>query len=267
MTWMMRLWRANLRIPFRYDSDALGHAAHFKTILETGWYEYQPRLGVPYGQHYHDYPFSDDLHMAMAKILGWFTSDWVVAFNSYYLLTFLLCALTAVWFFRQCGLRPGWSVVLAVLFATAPYHFLRNEMHLFLSGYYLVPAGLVIVLWVARGEPVWRRRTGVEPGARHRSPAAARPPSWCSACWSTRASTTRCSSGCCWSPPVCSPWPAPGTSAGSAARWWWAWSCSAGICSPCCPTCSTAWPTAPTALRSCGCRTTPSSTRCVSVSW
>ena len=163
MTWMMRLWRANLRVPFRYDSDALGHAAHFQTILETGWYEYQPRLGVPYGQHYHDYPFSDDLHMAMAKILTWFTSDWAVAFNGYYLLTFPLCALTAVWFFRQCGLRPGWSVVLAVLFATAPYHFLRNEMHLFLSGYYLLPAGLVVVLWVARGEPVWRRRPGVKP--------------------------------------------------------------------------------------------------------
>jgi phosphoglycerol transferase len=163
VTWMMRLWRANLRIPFRYDSDALGHAAHFQTILETGWYEYQPRLGAPYGQHYHDYPFSDDLHMVMAKVLGWFTSDWVVAFNSYYLLTFLLCAISAVWFFRQCGLRPGWSVVLAVLFATAPYHFLRNEMHLFLSGYYLVPAGLVVVLWVARGEPVWRRRAGVNP--------------------------------------------------------------------------------------------------------
>ena len=163
MTWMMRLWRANLRIPFRYDSDALGHAAHFQTILETGWYEYQPRLGVPYGQHYHDYPFSDDLHMAMAKFLGAFTSDWVVAFNGYYLLTFLLCAISAVWFFRQCGLRPGWSVVLAVLFATAPYHFLRNEMHLFLSGYYLVPAGLVVVLWIARGEPIWRRRAGVNP--------------------------------------------------------------------------------------------------------
>ena len=70
VTWMMRLWRADLGVPFYYSSDVLGSAAHFETILETGWYEYQPRLGAPYGQHYHDYPFSDDLHMAMAKFVG-----------------------------------------------------------------------------------------------------------------------------------------------------------------------------------------------------
>lgn len=161
VTVMMRLWQADLRAPFFYDSDALGHAAHFKTTLQTGWYENQPRLGAPFGQHYHDFPFSDDLHPAMAKFLGLFTSDWVVAFNTYYLLTFLLCAGTAVWFFRQCRLTPWLAVALAVLFAVAPYHFIRNEGHLFLSAYYLIAPAMVIVLRVSRGERVWGRRRGV----------------------------------------------------------------------------------------------------------
>ncbi len=161
VTVMMRLWRADLRSPFFYDSDALGHAAHFKTTLETGWYETQPRLGAPFGQHYHDFPFSDDLHPAMAKLLGLFTSDWVVAFNTYYLLTFLLCAGTAVWFFRQCRLTPWMAVALSVLYAVAPYHFIRNEGHLFLSAYYLIAPAMVIVLRVSRGERVWGLRPGV----------------------------------------------------------------------------------------------------------
>ena len=158
---MMRLWRSNLRIPFYYTGDALGSAAHIKTTLERGWYEYQPRLGVPYGQHYSDFPFSDDLHLAMARLLGVFTNDWVIVLNSYYLLGFLACAGTAVWFFRQCGLNPWMVVALSVLFAVAPYHFLRNEGHLFLSAYYLIPPGMVIVLRVSRGEQVWGRRSGV----------------------------------------------------------------------------------------------------------
>lgn len=160
VTEMMRLWRVDWSAPFYYGSDAIGSAAHFKTTLETGWYESQPRLGVPYGQHYHDFPFSDDLHPAMAKLLGFVTGNWIHAFNGYYLLTFLLCGLTAVWFFRVCGLSGALTVVLSVLFAVAPYHFVRNETHLFLSAYYLIPPAMVLVMRAIRGERMWGRRAG-----------------------------------------------------------------------------------------------------------
>ena len=156
VTWMLQLWRADLSVPFYYKVDAIGSMAHFKTTIETGWYESAPRLGVPYGQHYSDYPFSDDLHPFMAKVFGWLTGgNWVVAFNGYYLATFGLCAVTAVWFFREVGLSRALSVLLAVLFAVTPYHFQRNETHLFLSGYYILPLSMVIVLRLARGERVW----------------------------------------------------------------------------------------------------------------
>ena len=169
---MMRLWRADWRVPFVYEADALGSAAHFVSTIETGWYESQPRLGFPYGQHYHDFPFSDDLHLVFAKLLGWITGgNWVAAFNGYYLLTFPLAAATAVWFLRQCRLSGPTTVVLAVLYSVAPYHLQRNENHLFLSGYYLIPVALVLVLWVVRGQPLWgsRARTGTGPIAGVRS--------------------------------------------------------------------------------------------------
>lgn len=168
---MLRLWRTDLGVPFQYTTDAQGSAAHFVTTLETGWYESQPRLGFPYGQHYHDFPFSDDLHLVMAKILGWITGgNWVAAFNGYFLLTFPLAAVGAVWFLRQCRLTGPTTVVIAVLFSVAPYHLQRNEGHLFLSGYYLVPVAMVLVLRVMRGESLWGLRTT----SGHSFPARAR---------------------------------------------------------------------------------------------
>lgn len=158
ITLMARLWRATWSIPLSYSGDAIGAAAMVKTTLETGWYESQPRLGAPFGQHYHDFPFADDLHLVGIKMLGLFTHNWPVVFNLYYILGYPLAALAAVWFLRRCGLRPLLAVVLAVLFAVAPYHLLRNEGHYFLSGYYMVPFGLGLVLAVARGEPLWGLR-------------------------------------------------------------------------------------------------------------
>lgn len=160
LTWMSRLWQATLSVPFSYTGDGVASSAYFKDVMQVGWYENQPNLGAPYGQHYHDFPFSDDLNPAMGKVLSLFTDDWAVAMNLYYLLGFLLCAATAVWFFRVCGLGAWFSVALSVLFALAPYHFLRGEGNLFLASYYCVPLAMAVVLRLGRGESIWRIRAG-----------------------------------------------------------------------------------------------------------
>ena len=163
ITVMARLWRATWSIPFVYAGDAIGAAAMVKTTLETGWYESQPRLGAPFGQHYHDFPFADDLHLVAIRILGLFIHSWPVVFNLYYILGYPLAAIAGFWFLRRCGLRPMLAVVLSVLFAAAPYHLFRSEAHYFLSGYYMVPFGLGLVLATAKGEPLWGLRTPPAP--------------------------------------------------------------------------------------------------------
>ena len=156
---MTRLWRANWSVPFFYEGDVISSAAHFKTVLATGWYENQPDLGVPYGQHYHDFPFSDDLHPLVIKLFGLFTGNWITVFNLYYVLGFPLAALTGLWFLRRCGVKGWLAVILAVLYSVAPYHFWRNEMHFFLGEYYAVPLGLGVALAAARSDPLWGNRT------------------------------------------------------------------------------------------------------------
>ncbi len=81
----LQLWNARLDVPFLYRGDALPTGAHFKTVIETGWYEYQPALGAPLGQTYHDFPAADNLHMIAARIIGFFVPDWPVAMNLYFL--------------------------------------------------------------------------------------------------------------------------------------------------------------------------------------
>jgi hypothetical protein len=151
----LQLWRADLGVPFSYSGDALATAAHFKTVIETGWYESQSLLGAPSGQVYHDFPTADNLHMLAPDLLRPFTSDWAVALNVYFLIGFLLTALAAVWFFRKVGISRVLSVVLAAAFALAPYHFLRGESHLFLASYYAVPLAMGLLVMILRRESVW----------------------------------------------------------------------------------------------------------------
>lgn len=157
----LRLWQADLGVPFFYRGDAVAVLSHFKTVQETGWYEFQSRLGAPAGQMYHDFPTADNLHFLVAKLLLLVVHHVGTAANLYYLAGFPLAALAAAWFFRVCGVSRPLSLVLAVLYSVAPYHFFRNESHLWLASYYPVPLALVVILWVIRGERLWTPRVSL----------------------------------------------------------------------------------------------------------
>lgn len=159
-TLMTRLWRADLSAPFFYEGDSVSSAAHVKATLEYGWYEYQPDLAAPAGQVYHVFPFSDNLHLALMRLVPVDALHWPVVFNTYYLLAFPACAVAALWLFRRVGLAAWTAVPLAVLFAVAPYHFVRSENHFFLAAYYTVPLALIPIVDVVRGVALWTPRAG-----------------------------------------------------------------------------------------------------------
>lgn len=157
--WFARdLGSIDWRVPLYFNGDALAVASHFKTVIETGWYESQPLLGAPYGQHYNDYPTADNLHFFAALVLSVFSHDFGFVMNLYFLLGFPLAAMAAVWFLRLVGVSRILSVALAVVYALAPYHFVKGEGHLFLASYYVVPLALGLVYLVGAGRPIWRMR-------------------------------------------------------------------------------------------------------------
>lgn len=159
----LELWKGKLSVPFTYTGDALPTAAHFKTVMQEGWYEYQPRLSAPLGQSYNDFPTADNLHMVAAKVLGLFTSDWALALNLYFLAGFALTAITMVWFLRTCGVSKVLTVALATLYALAPYHFIRGESHLWLGSYYGVPLALGLLVLILGRKPLWGRGSQSSP--------------------------------------------------------------------------------------------------------
>jgi phosphoglycerol transferase len=151
---VMRLWHAHLRVPFEYRGDANFHGALFKHTAAHGWYETNANLGAPFGQHLHDFPLADNLHLWVVRVMALFTHDYAVLMNVYYLATFGLAAAAAVWAFRRLGLSGPVTVVLSVLFALQPYHFVRGESHLFLAAYFPVPLAVGLMIHAIRGEPV-----------------------------------------------------------------------------------------------------------------
>lgn len=154
VTIVLQLWGANLRIPFDYSAsgDVYFTGMFVKGSLENGWYLQNPNLGMPFGGELLDYPISDNLHILVMKLIGSLAGDYAAGLNVYYLLTYPLSALTALYVFRQFNLSNPAAWVASVLFAFLPYHLLRAEGHLFLASYYLIPLAVMVVLWVCLGQ-------------------------------------------------------------------------------------------------------------------
>ena len=154
---VLRLWRADLGVPFRYDGDAIFNLTTAKGLIDHGWWFSNPNLGAPFGQDLHDFAMGGDhLHLLALKLLGVVTGDAVVSTNLYFLLSFPLSALTAFAVLRWLRVGAGPAVVCSVLFALTPFAFLRGELHLLLMPW-PVPLAAYLVLAGWRGTAFERR--------------------------------------------------------------------------------------------------------------
>lgn len=149
---VMRLWQADLRIPLTYQAEALFNAILVKGVLEQGWHLSNPALSAPTGLDMRDVPMSDNnLHFAVLKVLGLAAPGYGLTMNLFFLLTFPLTALSALYVFRQFGQAVGPSLCGSLLYTFLHFHFTRGQEHLFLSAYYLVPLATMVALWILAG--------------------------------------------------------------------------------------------------------------------
>src|SRR5450759_2936513 len=165
--WVLRLWSADLRVPLTYWGDALFSGVGVKGTIASGWYLVNKSLGAPGFLDLADYPGFDSLHWATIRILGLFTGDWGLVTNVFYLATYPLCAVSALYALRHLRISRPAAFSAAVLFAFVPYHFYRSEGHLFLSAYYLVPLAVMLaVLLGSNAMPFFRAGEGERPSLR-----------------------------------------------------------------------------------------------------
>jgi phosphoglycerol transferase len=159
---LLRLWRADLRVPFDYHGDALYFEMVVKAVVDHGWFLTNPNLGAPGVLAMHDFPSADSLHLLIIKVMSWVSSDWALIYNLYFLLGFPLITMSALAVFRHFRVAYVPALAASLLFAFLPSRLLMGEVHYFLSIFYEVPLAILVALWVAGDDPPldWRRRRG-----------------------------------------------------------------------------------------------------------
>ena len=149
----LRLWRADLRVPFNYRGDSVFFAMMVKAVIDHGWYLTNAQLGAPGVLALHDFPQADGIHLLLIKLLSWFSADWALLFNIYYLLGFPLIALSAFAVLRHFRVAPGPAFVASLLYAFLPSRLMVGELHFYLVAFYQVPLAILLALWVAGDDP------------------------------------------------------------------------------------------------------------------
>ena len=173
---VLHLWEALPKIPFGYAGrwsrkffagDATGPLALARGFGEGEWW-WRPNLhlGAPLGQDLRDFPQGPDhVHLLIVKGLVELLGDPFAAVNAYYLLGYVLVALSAWGVLRLMGISRPVAVVVGVLFTFLPFHAGRGPEHLFLSAYFSVPLAGLLLHWQLTGRAAWGpARRGADAG-------------------------------------------------------------------------------------------------------
>ena len=157
LAWLLHLDRAPLHVPFADGGDVLLNSALVKGLVDNGWVWRNPFLGAPFGTQFFDFPFYDNLNLAIMKMIAMFSANYAVILNVFFLLTFPLTTLSTLLVLRYFEVSFASSLVTSLLYAFLPFHFLRGEMHIFLAAYFLIPPITMVLLRVwSSGR--WTRR-------------------------------------------------------------------------------------------------------------
>jgi phosphoglycerol transferase len=148
---LLGLGWTDLGVPYLYHYDFLYNSALIKGIVDHGWYLNNPSLGAPGGLAMHDYPEVANFNYLLVKLLTLFTSDWAKVANLFYILTFPLAAVSALYVFRNFKVPSPVAFTGSILFAFAPYHYLRLH-HLVYTNYFFIPLVTMVLLWIMSGK-------------------------------------------------------------------------------------------------------------------
>lgn len=153
ISYLMRLWAADLSVPFMYGGDALYYLGQVKGWLETGSYYVNSFLGAPGASEMYDFPSADALNVALIWLLGLLGAGAGTAMNLFHLSGYVLAGLATAFVARRLGLSRLVALAVTFLYLFIPYHWERGEGHLFLAMYWIIPLQLLVLYWLDSTEP------------------------------------------------------------------------------------------------------------------
>jgi len=148
LCFLLKLWQADLRVPFYYTGDSVFWAMCTKGVIENGWYWQNPAIGAPGILQMYEFPGLDNAVMAMMWLLSVFTRNPFVVMNLFYLLSFPLITISSLFVLRHFRMSYVPALFVSLLYAFLPFHFMRNQHHIILNDYYVVPLAIMVLLWL-----------------------------------------------------------------------------------------------------------------------
>ena len=145
--WVHRVRPSDLKYPWGvFESDISGVYAIAQAVGQSWTGNINTSMGAPYQADFSKVILIDDLHLFFIRILAHLTSNPFTAVNAYYLLSFGLSAVSFMYVSNRFTICRLISFPLALSYAWLPYHFSRMHVgHLFLSSYYMLPIGVLIL--------------------------------------------------------------------------------------------------------------------------
>jgi len=149
---------ADLTVPMGMASDNNFSQALVANFVREGHYYVDPLLGAPGEQELYDYPLPHWAHLILFAFVRLFTHDPGLAINLVFFVSYPFVVVTSLYAFRRLEVSTPLAIAGAILFAFIPFHQRRNEGHLILSLYYLVPLVAMVAVWISLGHELFRVR-------------------------------------------------------------------------------------------------------------
>lgn len=140
---VFQLWNKDIHVPIAYQNDGLGAVATIKNMIKGNGIWRWPDWAAPFGDFcYHvDYI----LPVCIIKIIIIFTHDIAVVVNIFWIITYLLTAITTYLLLRKLKIKYLVAIFGSVIYNFLPYHYFRIE-HFWLCGCYVIPLAVWIIL-------------------------------------------------------------------------------------------------------------------------
>jgi phosphoglycerol transferase len=167
---LLKLKRADWRVPFIYHGDAMFYSMIIKGMRDNGWHLTNKFIGMPWGTDFRDFPIPDNFHLLLLKLATLFTTDDALVLNLFFVLTFPLTTITALYVFRQFNVSALPAFLGSLLYTFTPFHLSRSENHLMYSAYYVVPLMVLVILWVCTASLDHHREDGHQMRLSFRNP-------------------------------------------------------------------------------------------------
>ena len=154
----LNLWGYDFNIPLNYgDGDYLLTSRVAKSVDEFGQYFVNHRLGAPFEAINYDFPvYGDRLHIFVMKVLSNIFGNYGLAINIYFILLFPLTSVSSYFVMKKLKINNTIAILASITYSFLPYRFLRSTAHLFLSAYTLIPLSILILIWLAADENLFK---------------------------------------------------------------------------------------------------------------